>query len=66
MGSLYYDAEMQEAAEGYASFVMEQVAEAKTLCADPLICVEQTVEFSKWIPHGFGTADTLIVADDLL
>ena len=62
----YYDAEMQEAAEGYASFVMEQVAEAKTLCADPLICVEQTVDFSKWVPHGFGTADALIVADDTL
>ena len=62
----YYDAEMQEAAEGYASFVMEQVAEAKTLCADPLICVEQTVDFNKWVPHGFGTADALIVADDLL
>ena len=62
----YYDTEMQEAAEGYASFVMEQVAEAKTLCADPLICVEQTVDFSKWVPHGFGTADALIVADDLL
>ena len=62
----YSDAEMQEAAEGYASFVMEQVAEAKTLCADPLICVEQTVDFSKWVPHGFGTADALIVADDLL
>ena len=31
----WYDAEMQEAAEGYAAFVMEQVAEAKTLCADP-------------------------------
>ena len=62
----YYDAEMQEAAEGYASFVMEQVAEAKALCADPLICVEQTVDFSKWVPHGFGTADALIVADDLL
>ena len=62
----YYDAEMQEAAEGYASFVMDQIAEARTLCADPLICVEQTVDFSKWVPHGFGTADTLIVADDLL
>ena len=46
--------------------MMEQVAEAKTLCADPLICVEQTVDFSKWVPHGFGTADALIVADDLL
>ena len=62
----YYDAEMQEAAEAYAAFVMEQVAEAKTVCHDPLICVEQTVDFSKWVQHGFGTADTLIVADDTL
>lgn len=62
----YYDQEMQEAAEGYASFVMDQITEAKTKCPDPLICVEQTVDFSKWVPHGFGTADALIVADDLL
>ena len=62
----YYDAEMQEAAEGYASFVMEQVAAAKELCADPLVCVEQTLDFSKWVEHGFGTGDCVIVADDLL
>ncbi len=62
----YYDAEMQEAAEAYAAFVMEQVAEAKNVCHDPLICVEQTVDFSKWVQHGFGTADALIVADDTL
>ena len=62
----YYDREMQEAAEAYAAFVMEQVAEAKTLCPDPLICVEQIVDFSKWVQHGFGTADALIVADDTL
>ena len=62
----YYDAEMQEAAEGYASFVMEQVAEAKKLCADPLVCIEQTLDFSKWVEHGFGTGDCVIVADDLL
>ena len=62
----YYDAEMQEAAEAYAAFVMEQVAEAKTVCHDPLICVEQTVDFSKWVQHGFDTADALIVADDTL
>ena len=42
----WYDAEMQEAAEGYASFVMEQVAEAKKLCTDPLVCIEQTLDFS--------------------
>ena len=62
----YYNAEMQEAAESYASFVMAQVAEAKTMCPDPLICVEQKVDFSKWVPEGFGTADVLIVADDTL
>ena len=62
----WYDAEMREAAESYAAFVMEQVAEAKKLCADPLVCIEQTLDFSKWVEHGFGTGDCVIVADDLL
>lgn len=65
-GLTWYDAEMQEAAEGYAAFVMEQVAEAKSLCPDPLVCIEQTLDFSKWVEHGFGTGDCVIVADDLL
>ena len=43
-----------------------EMQEARTRCPDPLVCVEQTVDFSKWVEHGFGTADALIVADDLL
>ena len=62
----YYDAEMQEAAEAYCAFVMEQVEAAKKLCNDPLVCVEQTLDFSKWVEHGFGTGDAVIVADGLL
>ena len=62
----FYDAEMQEAAEAYCSFVMEQVEAAKALCSDPLVCVEQTLDFSKWVEHGFGTGDCVIVADGLL
>ena len=62
----WYDGEMQEAAEAYTAFVMEQVAQAKKLCPDPLVCVEQTLDFSKWVEHGFGTGDCVIVADDLL
>ena len=62
----FYNAEMQEVAEGYRDFVMEQVAEAKKLCPDPLVCVEQTVDFSKWVEHGFGTADAAIVTDGML
>ena len=59
-----YNAEMQEAAEGYRDFVMEQIAD--TGCADPYVCVEQTLDFSKWVPHGFGTGDCVIVSDGLI
>ena len=62
----WYNTEMLEAAEGYRDFVMEQIEAARALCKDPLVCVEQTLDFSKWVEHGFGTADALIVADDLL
>jgi hypothetical protein len=57
---------MQEAAEGYCSFVMDQVEEARRICPDPLVCIEQTLDFSKWVEHGFGTGDCVIVADGLL
>ena len=62
----FYDAEMQEAAESYCSFVMEQVAEAKKHCKDPQVLIEQRLDFSQWVPEGFGTGDCVIVADDIL
>ena len=62
----YYDEEMQEAAEGYRDFVLEQIEEAKKTCRDPMVCVEQVLDFSKWVEHGFGTGDCVIVADELL
>ena len=63
---LFYDAEMQDAAEGYRDFVMDQIEDAKKQCRDPLVCVEQKLDFSKWVERGFGTGDCVIVADDLL
>lgn len=62
----YYNAEMQEAAESYRDFVMEQVNAAKALCKEPLVCVEQTLDYSKWVQHGYGTGDCVIVADGML
>ena len=62
----YYNAEMQEAAEAYRDFVMEQVNAAKDLCREPLVCVEQTLDYSKWVQHGYGTGDCVIVADGML
>ena len=62
----FYDAEMESCTEEYRNFVVEQTEEAKKLCKDPLILVEQRLDFSRWVPDGFGTGDCLIVADDVL
>ena len=62
----FYDAEMENCTEEYRNFVMEQLEDAKKLCNDPIVLVEQRLDFSKWVPEGFGTGDCLIVADDVL
>ncbi len=62
----YYDQEMEGCSDDYVAFVMEQVADAKTLCPDPLILVEERLDFSRWVPEAFGTGDLVIVADGVL
>ena len=62
----YYNQEMEECANDYASFVMEKVNSIKEHCPDPLVLVEQRVDFSRFVPEGFGTADCLIIADGTL
>ena len=62
----YYNAEMQNCAEEYCSFVLEQLEEAKKHCKDPQVMVEQRLDFSRFVENGFGTGDCIIVADDVL
>ena len=61
-----YSNEMREHMDGYAAFVEERMAEAKSRCSDPRIFIEQTVRFEEYIPEGFGTADCIILADGLM
>ena len=62
-----YDSdEMQECTDAYVDFVLEQYELAKQKCKDPAILIEQKVDFSEFVPDGFGTADCLIVSDDTL
>lgn len=61
-----FDEEMAECTDAYAQFVMESLSVAKAACNDPLVLVEQRLDFSRWVPDGFGTGDCLIVADDTL
>ena len=59
----FYDSEMEECAEAYCQFVMEAVVQSCATSKDTLVLVEQRVDFSGFVPDGFGTADTLIISD---
>lgn len=58
--------EMEECTDDYVSFAMEQIEKAKQSCCDPVVMIEQRLDFSRWVPEGFGTGDLVIVADDTL
>ena len=62
----YYNVEMQNCAEEYCSYVMEQLEAAKQYCLDPMVFIEQRLDFSRWVENGFGTGDCLILADQVL
>ena len=62
-----YDSdEMEECTDAYAEFVMEQYEAAKQVCDDPVVLIEQRLDFSCYVPDGFGTGDCLIISDDRL
>ena len=65
-GLQYYDSTMEDAATGYAAFVLEVLEGIKATCTDPIVMVEQRLNFSRWVPDGFGTGDAVIVADGTL
>lgn len=62
----YYNQEMEDCATAYAAYVLEQVEAAKETCPDPVVLIEQRVDFSRWVEDGFGTADCIIIADGTL
>lgn len=49
------DAEMVEHVQGYVDFVRSFEGE---------LFPEQQVDFSPWVPEGFGTSDAIVIADD--
>lgn len=64
--SVYNSDEMEEHSDAYVEFVMEQLELARQSCTDPLILIEQRLDFSCYVPQGFGTGDCIIIGDKKL
>ena len=62
----YYNEEMEECATGYAAYILELVEAAKQKCADPVVLIEQRLDFSRYVEGGFGTGDCVVIADGTL
>jgi len=64
--SKYDSDEMDNHTDGYVEFVLEIIEQAKQTCIDPKVLIEQRLNFSKYVPDGFGTGDCLVIADGTL
>lgn len=62
----YWTDEMEEFTDNYRDFICDLVGQAKQICKDPITLIEQRLDFSCWVPDGFGTGDFLLVSDSEL
>lgn len=57
---------MEDHVDTYIAYVMDLYADAKERTADALLVSEQQVDYSRWAPGGFGTSDTMIIANGVM
>lgn len=58
--------EMHGFTESYASLVLEKFDTARDECAAARLLIETRLDFSDWVPDGFGTGDAVIIANDFV
>jgi hypothetical protein len=61
-----FSPEMMDNVDIYVGLSIERINEARSRSKDALILVEQRLDFSDWVPDGFGTGDLVIVSDGVL
>ena len=64
--SEYEDAAMDEHTDDYAAYVMGIIADMENAGADPMVFIEEHLDLSSWVPESFGTADCIVIGDEIL
>ncbi len=63
--SEFYSAEAETVTDEYVNFCIETIEAVRASCPDPLIMVEHRLDYSEYVPEGYGTGDLCIVADGI-
>ena len=56
--------EIEQSTDAYYEFVVSIIEEMKRVGCEPLVLVEERVDYSHIAPSGFGTADMIIIGND--
>ena len=62
----FYSDEAESVTDEYVAFCIETIEAVRLSCPDPLIMVEHRLDYSEYVPDGFGTGDLVIVADGVI
>ena len=62
----YFDKDMDNYTDDYVNYIVETIENIKKSTKDPIVLVEQRLDFSNYVPDGFGTGDCIIIADKIL
>ncbi len=62
----FYSDEAESVTDEYVAFCVETIEAVRLGCKDPFIMVEHRLDFSDYVPNGFGTGDLVIVADGMI
>lgn len=60
----YYSEELEQSTDAYYEFVVSIIEDMKRAGCEPLVMVEERVDYSHIAPSGFGTADMVIIGHD--
>ncbi|WGV57815.1 DUF2800 domain-containing protein [Brevibacillus brevis] len=62
----YYGPEMENAVQDYVDAVNERFMEAKARSSDAIVILEERLDYSEWVPDGYGTGDVVLISDGVL
>lgn len=62
----YFDKDMDNYTDDYVNYIVETIENIKQFTKDPIVLIEQHLDFSNYVPDGFGTGDCIIIADKIL
>jgi hypothetical protein len=62
----FWSADLRDHVINAAQRAIDTIVDAKSRCSDPLVLVERRLDFSPWVPEGFGTGDLVVVSDGVL